>query len=277
MFDTLVQEEEVLSELYAPLKAQLAGEADVERRLELHVRRNVDVDAWVAAGEDLLDLRRSGPFQGHGSLLRVVSVGLAPAWRSGGAEEVATAMEDFINQHMGELMKARRADVSLNELGRWLFSTDHVALEYGLRYEGVDLAHLSPGMRGIVLLILYLAIDRWDTRPLLVDQPEENLDPHSVYEELVRYFRTAKRRRQVIIVTHNPNLVVNADADQVIVASAERKDAKSLPTIRYVSGGLEDRQIRADVCRILEGGERAFLDRERRYAIPRDMRTASRP
>jgi predicted ATP-dependent endonuclease of OLD family len=132
-------------------------------------------------------------------------------------------------------------------------------------------------MPGIVLLILYLAIDRWDTRPLLVDQLEENLDPHSVYKQLVRYFRAAKRRRQVIIVTHNPNLVVNADADQVIVATAERKDAKSLPTIRYASSGLEDRQIRAEVCRILEGGEHAFLDRERRYAIPRDMRTAARP
>src|SRR5262249_37605843 len=101
----------------------------------------------------------------------------------------------------------------------------------------------------------------------------ENLDPYSVYEELVRYFRSAKLRRQVILVTHNPNLVVNADADQVIVASAERHDPNLLPNISYVSGGLEDKAIRSEVCRILEGGERAFRERERRYSIPRSPRT----
>jgi ABC-type lipoprotein export system ATPase subunit len=272
VFGTFVDEHKMLEELYKPLKAQLAGEAEVERRLELHVRRKVDVEGWVKAGERLLDLRRVGPFQGHGSLSDLVSGKLVPAWKSGGADEVAAAMEEFINEHMLQLMKTKRTETTLEELGRWLFSTEHVSLEYGLRYEGVDLVHLSPGMRGIVLLILYLAIDRWDTRPLLVDQPEENLDPHSVYQELVRYFRAAKRRRQVIIVTHNPNLVVNADADQVIVASAERKTMGSIPIIRYDSGGLEDKDIRADVCRILEGGERAFLDRDRRYAIRRDRR-----
>jgi len=92
----------------------------------------------------------------------------------------------------------------------------------------------------------------------------------------VRYFRFSKRRRQVILVTHNPNLVVNTDADQVIVASAERTSPTGLPNISYRAGGLEDYAIRADVCRILEGGERAFLERERRYGLSRDYRTVKR-
>jgi len=112
-----------------------------------------------------------------------------------------------------------------------------------------------------------------DRRPLIVDQPEENLDPQSVYDDLVRYFRAAKRRRQVILVTHNANLVVNTDADQVIVAASERT-GPGLPTIKYESGGLENDAIRAAVCRVLEGGERAFRERERRYDLPRDPRTA---
>src|SRR5262249_14429921 len=136
----------------------------------------------------------------------------------------------------------------------------------------VEISRLSPGIRGIVLLMLYLVVDQWDTRPLVVDQPEGNLDPHSVYEELVKYFRSAKRRRQVILVTHNPNLVVNAGADQVIIASSERHDPKSLPRISYSSGGLEDARTRSEVCRILEGGERAFRERERRYSINRKLR-----
>jgi energy-coupling factor transporter ATP-binding protein EcfA2 len=124
------------------------------------------------------------------------------------------------------------------------------------------------------LLILYLAVDRLDDRPLIVDQPEENLDNASVFEVLVDYFREAKQRRQIIIVTHNPNLVVNTDAEQVVVADAIRRDS-GLPTISYASGPLEAvpgrvKQIREHVCDVLEGGRDAFRNRERRYAFGRD-------
>jgi len=115
--------------------------------------------------------------------------------------------------------------------------------------------------------LLYLAVDTHDRRPLLIDQPEENLDPRSVFTELVPHFRAARQRRQVIIVTHNANLVVNTDADQVVIARSERANAAGLPTIRYESGSLENPAIRAAVCRLLEGGQRAFLERERRYRI----------
>jgi len=272
VFETFVEEQAILDQLYAPLKAELAKEGSVEKKLEFYVRRRVDIEGWVKRGEALLDLRKAGTFRGHGTLEQAAAEQIIPAWKTGGAAEVATAMEQFIATHMRELMAARAPDVPLQDLGRWLFSTDHMNLEYGIRYDGVDVSRLSPGMRGIVLLILYLAVDQWDTRPLLVDQPEENLDPHSVYEELVKYFRSAKRRRQVILVTHNPNLVVNADADQVIIAASERQDPTSLPNISYTSGGLEDKATRSEVCRILEGGERAFRERERRYSIHRDLR-----
>jgi len=101
----------------------------------------------------------------------------------------------------------------------------------------------------------------------LIDQPEENLDPKSVFQDLVPHFREARKRRQVIIVTHNANLVVNTDADQVIVASSTPTPGGGLPTILYESGSLENSSIRHAVCDILEGGERAFLERERRYRL----------
>ena len=74
---------------------------------------------------------------------------------------------------------------------------------YGVQYEGVDIERFSLSTRGIVLLLLYLAIDREDDRPLIIDQPEENLDPKSVFDELVERFREARLQRQIIIVTHN--------------------------------------------------------------------------
>jgi len=268
IFDLFAREQRVLEDLYAPLREQLAISEAGQRQLEFYVRRKIDVSAWVARGEGLLDLRKTGAFQ-----LEEASRSLQETWSVGNSADVAPAMESFINANRRTLAGARRPTTRVQDIGDWLFSTDHVRLTYGLRYEGVELSKLSPGMRGIVLLMLYLAIDLWDRRPLIVDQPEENLDPQSVYEDLVRYFRAAKRRRQVILVTHNPNLVVNTDADQVIVAASERT-GPGLPLITYESGGLESDRVRKAVCRVLEGGERAFRERERRYDLPRDPRAA---
>jgi hypothetical protein len=87
----------------------------------------------------------------------------------------------------------------------------------------------------------------WLLRLWLIDQPEENLDPQSVFVDLVPHFRQARKDRQVIIVTHNANLVVNTDADQVIVATCESASAGSLPLIKYKSGSLENPDIRRSV------------------------------
>jgi energy-coupling factor transporter ATP-binding protein EcfA2 len=176
-------------------------------------------------------------------------------------------MEGFMGQYASQAHGALAQGSTPLDFGEWLFSTDHISVRYGLLYEGVEIAHLSPGMRGVVLLTLYLALDQWDQRPLIIDQPEENLDPCSVYSDLVPFFRDAARRRQIIMVTHNANLVVNTDSDQVIVAEAQRTSPTTLPQVRYVAGGLEDPEIRSHVCRLLEGGEDAFRKRGQRYGI----------
>jgi energy-coupling factor transporter ATP-binding protein EcfA2 len=105
---------------------------------------------------------------------------------------------------------------------------------------------------------------------LIIDQPEENLDPKSVFDELVPLFIAAKTKRQVIIVTHNANLVVNTDADQIIVAHADPPPSGDLPKISYRAGGLESASIRQAVCDILEGGEAAFRERARRLRVRLD-------
>ena len=118
-----------------------------------------------------------------------------------------------------------------------------------------------------MLLLLYLALDEADDRPLIIDQPEENLDPKSVFDELVSLFVLAKSNRQVIMVTHNANLVINTDADQVIIADSTHDGSGGLPKISYQSGGLESAAIRKAVCDILEGGESAFKERARRLRV----------
>lgn len=278
IFDAILDEETQLNDLYAPLRATLGAQEGVIAELSFSVRRVVDVDRWAERGEQLLDLRSRGPFRGRGALVAAAREQLLQAWRTGSSDDVADAMVRFREKHDAALLA--HSPVSSSDrtafwawgakVSGWLMSTDHVRIRYGIEYDGVDVQHLSPGTRGIVLLLLYLSIDKSDDRPLIIDQPEENLDPKSVFDELVDRFRLTRLRRQVIIVTHNANLIVNTDADQVIVATAGRHRPRQLPEITYVSGGLENPEIRRQVCEILEGGEEAFRERARRLRVDLD-------
>lgn len=273
-FACLRREQAVLEELYGPLQSRL-GQSDEkqERRLEFHVRWAVDVDAWVERGFALLDQRKALPYATREAMRDAANEHLLAAWSGGDAGTLVPGMAAFIKPFQNPEVPLRsllRTNVKPTEFAEWLFSVGHIELRYGIRYNGTDLEKLSPGTKGIVLLMLYLGMEGDDSRPLLVDQPEENLDNESVFNLLAGYFRSAKTRRQIIVITHNPNLVVNTDAEQVIVANCERKE-NGHPEIRYLSGALENAAepdgIRQHVCRVLEGGERAFHQREKRYAF----------
>jgi energy-coupling factor transporter ATP-binding protein EcfA2 len=273
-FETFSDEQTELGKLYGALHESLADARGALAKLRFVVRRRVGLEDWVHAGEELLDLRKDSRFRGHGALHGEAAKLLANAWQTGKSEDVASAMQEFVKEFWPDILKASPASIQVDErldwlrrIGQWLYSTDHISIEYGIEYDSTPVERLSPGTRGIVLLLLYLAIDRSDRRPLLIDQPEENLDPKSVFDDLVPHFREARNRRQIIIVTHNANLVVNTDADQVIVATCAPGLAGGLPLIKYESGSLENSKIRRTVCDILEGGERAFLERERRYRL----------
>ena len=275
-FANLRHEQESLEELYAPVSARLSGEtaAEQEQDLEFSIRWEANVDEWLDRGGALFDQRRVVPYGTMEGLAEAARNVLAPAWTSGASDRIRPAMEEFLAEfRRSELPpeKYMRTGVTYQDMFEWLYEVEHVKLSYGLKYNGVELEKLSPGTKGIVLLILYLGMDVADTRPLIVDQPDENLDNESIYELLTAYFKTAKKRRQIVLITHNPNLVVNADSEQVIVATAERRQ-DGFPHITYQSGALEnstpeDRGIRQQVCRILEGGSDAFRKRERRYAL----------
>jgi len=229
VFDAIISEQSELEALYAPLMARLAGSSGTLRKLGFSVSRIVDADTWSDFAEnELIDCRKSGPFYGRGSLTRLTNSQLKPSWETGSAGKIQAAMSDFIAKYWKDLLKhapyvpTQKLEFRswLRRFARWLFSTEHIAVRYELAYDGVDIRKLSPGTRGIVLLLLYLALDDADDRPLIIDQPEENLDPKSVFDELVSLFVTAKTKRQVIMVTQNANLVINTDADQIIIAGA---------------------------------------------------------
>ncbi len=276
LFDAVIGEQGALEALYKPLMDRLAGMSGTLKKLSFRVSRVADVAGWSTTGEEeLIDCRKSGPFYGRGALEKIAYGELKAAWETGDSKQVQAAMTKFITDHYRALLSHAPyapADQDefrhwLNRFAQWLFSSDHIAVRYEILYDGIDIRKLSPGTRGIVLLLLYLALDDADDRPLIIDQPEENLDPKSVFDELVSLFVAAKSKRQVIMVTHNANLVINTDADQIIVANATPASDGGLPSFTYVAGGLEDAALRKAVCDILEGGERAFKERARRLRV----------
>lgn len=275
-FRNLRAEQSTLEQLYEPVKARLASStaAPPEQDLEFSIRWEADLATWLERGTVLFDQRRRLPYGTIRELSSAAGRMLVPAWTSGDASTIRPAMSEFLTEFSRRDIQPDqylRSEISIRDLFHWLFEVDHIRLTYSLKYNGVDLEKLSPGTKGIVLLILYLGMDVGDTRPLIVDQPDENLDNESIYRLLTGYFRNAKSRRQIILITHNPNLVVNTDSEQVVVANCVRRE-NGLPYISYRSGALEndhpsEHGIREQVCRILEGGSDAFLRRERRYAL----------
>ena len=170
-----------------------------------------------------------------------------------------------------DVFKQMKGQRPVQELYDYLFGFDYLGTKYDLKVDQKDLSELSPGERGGLLLIFYLMLDRQDI-PLVIDQPEDNLDNKSVYEILVTFIKQAKKRRQIILVTHNPNLAVVADAEQIIHVSIDKRDGKH--DFDFFSGSIEDVRINRAVVDILEGTLPAFDNRRLKYR-KQARRTAS--
>lgn len=273
-FSALKDDEAGLRDLYIPIQHAIE-DLGMDKKFEIFVGYQIDFRAWLENVGRFFDRRHAGVDEKKLEIERFVESSLVPAWKKGEIEEIRAQFEKFVKLFDAEsfLEKFASLKTSLVELYDWMYSTDHISLNYKIRYNETELEYLSPGTRGIALLVLYLLMDEDDTRPLIIDQPEGNLDNSSVYDQLVPYIRKAKKRRQIILVTHNPNLVVATDAEQVIIATAERSNSQSYPTIKYNPGSLEhigkasNLGVREAVCLLLEGGEPAFKVRENRYAL----------
>jgi ABC-type lipoprotein export system ATPase subunit len=162
-----------------------------------------------------------------------------------------------------DVSKQLRKGYSSSDLYDYLFGLDYIVPEYKLKLGEKNLGDLSPGERGALLLIFYLTLDQSEI-PLIIDQPEENLDNQSVYKILVKFIKEAKEKRQIVIVTHNPNLAVASGAEQIVHISID-KVAKN--TVHYASGSLESHRINDSVIDILEGTFPALTSRTDTYGI----------
>jgi ABC-type lipoprotein export system ATPase subunit len=264
----------IFEELYGPVQAFVDRHRGGEGALDVAFEARLEDKGFGGRAFDFITRRRKGTFcgavEGSERLTKLVSAVEWDSWPS-----VKAFLVDMV-----DCLSVDRRDGCSHELRHihdqlkcedpadfydYLFGLDYLEPEYRITLNGKPLSELSSGEKGALLLVFYLLVDKSDV-PLLIDQPEENLDNQSVYGVLRPFIREARSRRQVILVTHNPNIAVAAGADQVIYCSIDRTSGNQ---VAYESGALENPAMGGRIVDVLEGTMPAFHSREQKYELTR--------
>ena len=204
------------------------------------------------------------------------------------AYENIISFEDFFKSINNLFDKLLKNEVTLKggytaiELAKEILATNFFEITYKINYDTDTFKTMSEGKKAFVVLMLLLDFSNKDC-PILIDQPEDDLDNRAIYKDLVKYLIRKKKERQIILVTHNPNIVVGADSELIIVANQNGMDTPNASGFKfqYISGSLENTKsfdsdaksileskgVREHVCEILEGGSEAFENREKKYGF----------
>lgn len=260
-------------DLYNNLKTsiddQLKDRADLAQKFKIEISSGFLLDrSFPKTFLDFIHKSKSGTFRAAGEP-RVLDLFKDKSLTS--LADVKSILEQIIlllnedNSEHIEKGKTKRyvSDqiANVKEFYDYIYSLNYLIPVYDLRLDAKKLEELSPGERGALLLVFYLIIDKEDI-PLVIDQPEDNLDNKSVYEILTHFIKLAKSRRQIIIVTHNPNLAVGADAEQIIYVEIDKKEKCKFI---FEPGSIENPRINNRIVEILEGTMPAFEKRELKY------------
>ena len=177
------------------------------------------------------------------------------------------ASGDGNNQVVGQKFSTHVSNLNPEAIDRmeaW-FPQDSLDVQYNATGEGerfLSIEEGSPGQRTAALLAFLLS---YGDEPLILDQPEDDLDNMLIYDLIVTQLRNMKRYRQIIVVTHNANIVVNGDSELVVALAPHHGETK-----KDCNGSLQEKDVRETICTIMEGGSKAFEDRYRRIAPRKD-------
>jgi len=170
------------------------------------------------------------------------------------------AADDLGDQRFATHLAKLNPEV-LDRLDIW-FPEDTLEVRYSPTGDGQSFRSIqegSPGQKTAALLAFLLS---YGEEPLILDQPEDDLDNHLIYDLIVAQLREVKRKRQIIVVTHNANIVVNGDAEMIAALAARGGE-----TQQECLGSLQERKVRDTICDVMEGGRTAFEQRYRRIAL----------
>jgi ABC-type lipoprotein export system ATPase subunit len=271
IFDILDTQRKAREQLFKPVQDLIQGNSLIRDDYKLQFQATLGGSSdSIAASLFSLIKQNSGSFRGEDesySTVRKIAEKYAFNKRSEILsfvtelhEEISLAATSGSKGAVGIASILRKEKTSA-EVYDLLYGLSFLEPRYSLLFQDTQIEQLSPGQRGALLLIFYLLVDK-GRNPIILDQPEENLDNETIVSLLVPVLTEAKKKRQIIMVTHNPNLAVVCDAEQVIYSSFDRKSASK---ISYLAGSIENPAINSHVVNVLEGTKPAFDNRRMKY------------
>ena len=271
IFDSIEGQRRVREVLFTPLQSVIQGDVLIPEDYQLSFQAKLDARIEQFSSQ-LFDLvkQSSGQLRGEDKSLEAVRNIFEKRDLNSGDKAVELTDEIFdlldgaarnIEPKSFGLEEILRKDRTASSVYDHVFGLSFVEPKYTLLFQETQIEQLSPGQRGALLLIFYLLVDK-GRNPIVLDQPEENLDNQTIVSLLVPVIEEAKRTRQIFMVTHNPNLAVVCDAEQIIEARFDRKGG---PVITYRSGAVESTIINEAVVNVLEGTKPAFENRGQKY------------
>ena len=256
----------VVLQFYTDLKASVEGRLATINEDEFKVGIEasfVEAPSFPANFFDIVAQNKGGPFYREGEAVLRNMLSLVD-WNDFDSVMVfADSVFDKMQADGYSVENQVKPSKNAKELHDLLYSLEYIDTKYELRLGNKNLNQLSPGEKGLLLLVFYLHLDR-ENIPLIIDQAEDNLDNDSIFKVLATCIREAKKNRQVILVTHNPNLAVGADAEQILYVKLEKHKNY---TLTYESGAIEDDRTNGNIVRVLEGSRPAFVQRRLKYHI----------
>ncbi|WP_107825056.1 TrlF family AAA-like ATPase [Neisseria sicca] len=271
IFDTLNAQREEREKLFKPVQDLIQDNSLIRDDYKLQFQATLSASSDAIANQLFgLIKQTSGEFRGQDEALTVIRT-LFDAYdlndKEGVTGFISNLFEKIETASKGNNEKAvgisniLKKDQTANAVYDLIFGLEFLEPRYSLVFQDTQIEQLSPGQRGALLLIFYLLVDKGQL-PIILDQPEENLDNETVFRLLVPVLSEAKKKRQIIMVTHNPNLAVVCDAEQIIYANFSRSDNF---TISYQAGAIENDEINRRVVTVLEGTKPAFDNRSGKY------------
>lgn len=192
----------------------------------------------------------------------------------------AKTFKEFFKAWLRDSKFSFNRNKNIDDLLKDIVTTNWFSYDYMVTYQNDEFQDMSQGKKSFVILKLLLEFSD-DKKPVLIDQPEDSLDNRAIYYELRNYLLSTKNNRQIIVVTHNPNIVVGSDTENIIVAHQQSNLEKNIngKKFQYINGSLENTHARNELCEfilesqgirehifdVLEGGEEAFTKREQKY------------
>jgi hypothetical protein len=249
LFESVIAQKEAYKAIITTFSAD---KADVLSDIDFVADIRFANDDFLSRAEGVLDNRKISVEDAFADVIRLSKEM---------ADEDETKVDDFVDAVEASAganrVRLKGQPITVGDLYDLLYR-NHMTVVPQVKYKKTNLEKLSLGQKATVLIKIHLA---HGDRPIIIDSHDDHLDNEFIMHELVNAIRQAKQYRQIILVSNNGNVVVNSDAEQIIIA--ERKGVN----IEYVSGSLEDPEIRELALNVLEGGPEAFRKRQQKYRL----------